>query len=212
MSSSSPLSNYLTASFLLFLLIPRRRQRHLEKFLFPIPTPSVPLLNNDGSISPYLIIRNPIHLLQGHKIHTHELFTYYLPAYPSCHHQLQPQLRWGKQWFSRVCSCTVLYILDPPGASIRKKSWESWGIGLPTLPTPPPTKTIQMTMKNSDAMGGGTGSVSSIRGIWEDDPPSLLLLRWREMSCTSSREGGSHAPCRPPPPTVLTPPNLRIPH
>ena len=123
----------------------------------PISTPSISLLDNNVWIFPSHIIRNHIHLLREQKIPPHELITTFIPAYPVWHHRLQPQLRWGHQWFPKVRSCPILYLLTPPGASLCTKSWDSWVIGLPPLPTPLPTKTRILTMKTTKAMGVRTG-------------------------------------------------------
>ena len=58
---------------------------------------------------------------------------------------------------------------------------------VPTPPTPHPLKTIRMVMNTTKAMGGGNGVVASIIDRGEDDPPSPLSLRWRALSCMSSR-------------------------
>ena len=143
----------------------------------------------------------------GKNLPPHELFTTSIPDYPVWQYRLWTQIQWGQQWFSRVHSWPVLYLLSPPGASICTKSRDSWRRGLPPLPKPPPLNTIWMMMYTIKVMGGGTGDVASIKGRGEYFPPSLLFLRWSALQYMSSREGASCAP-----PLIFTPPRLRMIH
>ena len=165
----------------------------------PISTPLIQLLDDDGLISPYYIICNPLCILRGQNLPLHEILTTFLPAYPIWRHRLWLQLRWVQKWFPRVRYFPVLHLLSPPGVSLRKKLWNSWGRGFPLLPKPPTLKKIRIMTKTTEVVVGGTGTVVSIIGRGEDDPPSPILSRWIALPCIISREG----PTPPPPvPTV----------
>ena len=85
-----------------------------------------------------------------------------------------------------------LYILASPGISLREKSWDSLGRGFLILFAPPPLKKISMITNTTNTVGGGTGDVVSRRGIGEDEPTSMISLRWCELPYMISSEGGSH--------------------